>query len=53
VAQEEELQDLEEENGDVEQIDRNGSTEGSRILSDSVGMELSPEAHQEHCSNRE
>jgi hypothetical protein len=49
VAQEEELQDSEEENGDVEQIGRNGATEGSRILSDPVGMELSkmPESHLE------
>jgi hypothetical protein len=55
VAQEEELQDSEEENGDVEQIGRNGATEGSRILSDPVGMELSkmPEAYLENNTSIE
>jgi hypothetical protein len=52
VTQEEEPQDSQNEDpGVMEQIaDRNGATEGSRILSDPVGIELStlPEANLEH-----
>jgi hypothetical protein len=52
VPEEEDLQDLEEEKPVVDQIDRDGATEGSRIPSDLVGMELHsrtiPEANLEH-----
>ena len=50
VIQEEELQDSKEEDPVAEQIDRNEATEGSRILSDPVGMELSimSETNLEH-----
>jgi hypothetical protein len=50
-TQEEDLQDLGEKALVVEEIDRNGATEGSRRPSDSVGMELSrtiPEASLDH-----
>jgi hypothetical protein len=41
AIQEQALQDSKKEDPGVEQSDRNEATEGSRILSDPVGMELS------------
>jgi hypothetical protein len=53
VPEEEDLQDLKEGDPVVDQIDRNGATEGSRIPSDQAGMEeyhsrSIPEANLEH-----
>jgi hypothetical protein len=41
VTQDQESQDPQNEDPVMERIDRNGATEGSRIFSDPVGMELS------------
>jgi hypothetical protein len=50
AIQDEEPQDSQKENAVVDKIDKNEATEGSRILLDPVGMELSkiPEANLEH-----
>jgi hypothetical protein len=50
VIQDEEPQDPQKENAVIDEIDRNEATEGSRILFDPIGMELSiiAEANLEH-----
>jgi hypothetical protein len=50
AIQDEEPQDLQKENAGVDKISRNEATEGSRILLDPVGMDLSkiPEADLKH-----